>query len=108
MSASRKTLNCSAIEHGWRVLDDAIQRGDARLMQRRDPGAFGLVLLLLPLELAPPFLGFAFLLLLMLLSEPFGLLLTLGSILFGLRFLVGLVFRIAYWRGCTVGVGADS
>ena len=54
-------------------------------MQCRYPGAFCLVLLLLPLELPPPFLGFTFLLLLLLLSEPFGLLLALGSFLFGLR-----------------------
>ena len=58
------------------------------------------MLLLLPLELAPPFLGLAFLLLLLLLSEPFGFLLALGGFLFGLRFFVGLVFRIAYWGGC--------
>ena len=56
-------------------------------MQCRFPGAFGLVLFLLPLELPPPFLGFAFLLLLMLLSEPFGLLLALGGFLFGLLLL---------------------
>ena len=53
-------------------------------MQSVPLGAFGLMLLLLPLKLASPLLGLALLLFRELLSEPFGILLALGGFLFGL------------------------
>ena len=77
-------------------------------MQGSDASAFGLVLLLLPLELAPPFLGLTFLLLLLLLSEPFGLLLALGGFLFGLA---PPRSRLPYWltgAGCYGRGGSGS
>ena len=73
-------------------------------MQGSDASAFGLVLLLLPLELPPPFLCLAFLLFLLLLSEPFGLLLALGG---GFRLPVS--SSVAFGMvgsGATVGGGA--
>ncbi len=83
----------------WRVLDDAIQRRDARLIQHLFPGAFGLMLLLLPLKLASPFLGLALLFFRELLFELFGILLALGGFLFGL--LLG-------WFGCVLRLLDDG
>ena len=65
-------------------VEDAVELGDTRFLQSVPLGAFGLMLLLLPLKLASPFLGLALLLFRELLSELFGILLALGGFLFGL------------------------